>query len=93
VLPKGLGAQIELGRVPVTPVFKWLTRDGMIAQEEMLRTFNCGIGMIVVVAPNDAARVADAFTRGGEQVVELGKVTRAEGEPRVVYRGALDLAG
>ena len=93
VLPKGLGARIDLGRVPVTPVFKWLAAEGGIAQDELLRTFNCGIGMIVVVAENDAARVTQAFTGAGEKVVTLGQVIRAEAEPRVVYRGALDLAG
>ena len=93
VLPKGLGARIDLGQVPVTPVFKWLAAVGMIAQNELLRTFNCGVGMIVVTAAKDAARVADAFKRGGEQVVTLGEVIRADGDERVVYRGALDLAG
>jgi phosphoribosylformylglycinamidine cyclo-ligase len=91
VLPKGLGALIDLGRVPVKPVFKWLAAEGMIAQEEMLRTFNCGIGMIVVVAPDDVARAAGVFKRAGEHVAELGEVIRADGEPRVVYRGALEL--
>ncbi len=46
VLPKGLGARIDLTRVPVLPVFKWLADEGGVAQDEMLRTFNCGIGMI-----------------------------------------------
>jgi len=82
-----------LSRVPVKPVFKWMARVGNIAQDEMLRTFNCGIGMIVVVARSDAVRVAEAFKAAGEEVVELGQVIRADGEPRVVYRGALDLAG
>ena len=67
VLPKGLGARIDLSKVPVAPVFKWLASEGGIAQNEMLRTFNCGIGMIVIAAPKDAAAVADAFTRAGEQ--------------------------
>ncbi len=93
VLPKGLGARIDLTRVAVPPVFKWLAREGGIAQNEMLRTFNCGIGMIVVVAPKDAAAVADAFTRTGEKVSTLGNVIRAADEPRVVYDGTLDLAG
>ena len=93
VLPKGLGALIELSHVPVKPVFKWMAREGNIAQDELLRTFNCGIGMIVVAARGDAARVAGAFKTAGDEVVELGQVIRAEGEPRVVYRGALDLAG
>ena len=50
MLPKALGARIDLAQVPVLPVFKWLAQAGDIAQDEMLRTFNCGIGMIAVVA-------------------------------------------
>jgi phosphoribosylformylglycinamidine cyclo-ligase len=93
VLPKGLGAHIDLTKVAVPPVFKWLAREGGIAQNEMLRTFNCGIGMIVVVAPKDAAAVTAAFKRAGETVATLGNVIRAAEEPRVVYDGTLDLAG
>jgi len=93
VLPKGLGARIDLSRVPVLPVFTWLASEGGIAQNEMARTFNCGIGMIVIAAPKDAAGVADAFTRAGEKTVMLGEVVRAASEPRVIYDGKLDLAG
>ena len=50
VLPQSLGARIDLARVPVTPVFKWLASEGDIAQDEMLRTFNCGVGMIAIAA-------------------------------------------
>jgi phosphoribosylformylglycinamidine cyclo-ligase len=91
VLPKGLGARIDLTKVAVPPIFKWLAAEGGIAQNEMLRTFNCGIGMIVVVAPKEAAAVADALTRAGEKVSILGKVIRVADEPRVVYDGTLDL--
>ena len=91
VLPKGLGARIDLKRVPVLPVFKWLASEGGIAQNEMLRTFNCGIGMIVIAAPKDAAAVTQAFTQAGEQAVTIGSVMRAAGEARVVYDGKLDL--
>jgi phosphoribosylformylglycinamidine cyclo-ligase len=93
VLPKGLGARIDLARVMVPPVFKWLADEGGIEQNEMLRTFNCGIGMIVVVAPKDAAAVTQAFIQAGETAVTLGEVIRASEEPRVVYDGKLDLAG
>jgi phosphoribosylformylglycinamidine cyclo-ligase len=93
VLPKGLGARIALDRVPVLPVFKWMAATGNIAQNELLRTFNCGIGMIVIVAPQDADAVAASFTRAGESVVRIGEVIPAANEPRVVYDGALDLAG
>jgi phosphoribosylformylglycinamidine cyclo-ligase len=91
VLPKGLGARIDLERVPVLPVFKWLAGEGGIAQNEMLRTFNCGIGMIVVAAPKDAAAVAQAFTAAGVKAVTIGSVVRATGDARVVYDGTLDL--
>jgi phosphoribosylformylglycinamidine cyclo-ligase len=77
----------------VLPVFKWLASEGGIAQNEMLRTFNCGIGMIVIAAPKDAAAVAAAFTRAGEQAVTLGDVVCTPNEPRVIYDGKLNLAG
>ena len=54
--------------MPVPPVFQWLASEGGIAQNEMLRTFNCGIGMIVVASPKEADAVANAFTRAGETV-------------------------
>jgi len=92
VLPKGLGARIDLVKVPVLPVFKWLAREGGVAQNEMLRTFNCGIGMIVVAAPKDASAVSQAFSKAGETVVTIGQVVRAASEPRVVYDGKLDLS-
>jgi len=91
VLPKGLGARIDLDKVRVLPVFKWLAGEGGIAQEEMLRTFNCGVGMIAIAAAKDADKVAAAFTAAGESAVMLGTVVRASGEPRVVYDGKLDL--
>ena len=53
---EGLGVRIELARVPVLPVFKWLAATGGIAETEMLRTFNCGIGMIVVVGARQGGR-------------------------------------
>ena len=91
VLPKGLGARIDLARVPVRPVFEWLARKGGIEQNEMLRTFNCGIGMIVVVAPGDASAVAKIFARAGETTVTLGSIIRAGGDQRVAYDGQLNL--
>jgi phosphoribosylformylglycinamidine cyclo-ligase len=91
VLPKGMGARIDLTAVKAPPVFKWLADVGNIAEKEMLRTFNCGVGMIVVVAPKDADAVSAAFTQSGEQVTAIGAVIRTSGEERVVYDGALDL--
>jgi phosphoribosylformylglycinamidine cyclo-ligase len=91
VLPKGLGVRIELATVKVLPVFNWLATVGGIAQNEMLRTFNCGIGMIVIAAPKDADAVMRAFTQAGETAKVIGSVVRASGEARVVYDGKLDL--
>ena len=94
VLPKGFGARIDLARVPVLPVFKWLAATGGIAEGEMLRTFNCGIGMIAVVPPEEADKVAVVFRAAGETVARLGEITQcAEGAAPVAYVGALDLAG
>jgi len=93
VLPKRLGARIDLARVPVAPVFKWLASEGGIVQPEMLRTFNCGIGMIVIASPKDAGAVTESFTRAGERAVSIGEVVRAVGDTRVAYDGKLDLAG
>jgi phosphoribosylformylglycinamidine cyclo-ligase len=77
--------------VPVPPVFQWLADEGGIAQNEMLRTFNCGIGMIVVASSKEANVVANAFTRAGETAVTLGSVVKASDDARVVYDGNLNL--
>ena len=92
VLPKGLGAAIDLARVPVPSVFKWLAAAGGVAEPEMLRTFNCGIGMVVVAQTDRADTVAAAFAANGERVTRLGEVVPvAGGAPRVRFSGHLDL--
>jgi phosphoribosylformylglycinamidine cyclo-ligase len=92
VLPDDLNARIDLASVPVLPIFQWLARTGGIAETEMLRTFNCGIGMIAVVEPGSADAVAAVLTREGETVVRLGElVPAATGAPRVAYSGRLDI--
>src|SRR6266436_5890283 len=91
VLPKHLGVGIDLARVPVLPVFKWLAEQGGIAELELLRTFNCGIGMIAIVRADAIERVTEILTERGECVVLLGEVIPAAGELRVVYNGHLDL--
>ena len=92
VLPKTLGVRIDLAAVPVLPVFKWLAAEGNIAELEMLRTFNCGIGMITVVERDKAVEIMKVFSDNGERAVMLGEVTEATGDERVVYDGHLDLA-
>jgi len=91
VLPKHLGVRIALPHVPMLPVFRWLAEQGQIAELELLRTFNCGIGMIVIVSRDAVDAVIDAFAQGGETAVVLGEVITASGD-RVVYDDHLDLA-
>ena len=92
VLPKHLGVRIDLAAVNVLPVFKWLAAEGNIAELELLRTFNCGIGMIAIVKPDAVQQVMDVLRDAGETVTLLGNVIATEAEPRVVYDGHLDLA-
>ena len=92
VLPRHLGVDIDLARVPVLPVFKWLAAQGGVAERELLRTFNCGIGMIAIVAENAVEAVSGVLTSSGESVAQLGEVIPAPREHRVVYNGRLDLS-
>ena len=86
VLPAGLGAHVDLGAFPLPPVFRWLAEAGGIAGDEMLRTFNCGIGMVVVVAPEAEAALAETLRAAGETVIALGAVEPGDG---VRYTGHL----
>ena len=93
VLPQGLGVMLDLHRVPVPPIFRWLADVGQVAEAEMLRTFNCGVGMVAVVAPGEVDAVGNALVREGETVVPIGEVVAiARDTARVAYRGHLDLA-
>ncbi|MEL7258401.1 MAG: phosphoribosylformylglycinamidine cyclo-ligase [Pseudomonadota bacterium] len=86
VLPEGMMAQIDLGSYELPPVFKWLQSTGGMAEAEMLKTFNCGIGMVLAVA-EDQAEVLVALLEGeGETVVQLGRVAAGQG---VAYTGTL----
>lgn len=91
VLPKGLGVDLDLGAIRPPPVFGWLARTGGVAVPEMLRTFNCGIGMVIVVDPAEAGRVTASLQEAGEQVSVVGTLIAAEGEPLVRPRGTLAL--
>jgi phosphoribosylformylglycinamidine cyclo-ligase len=92
VLPKGVGVALDLAAIPVLPVFKWLAATGRVAEAEMLRTFNCGIGMIVVAAKDGADEAEQALRAAGEHPVRLGEATAFDGTgERVTYRGTLGL--
>ena len=81
VIPEGLTAELRADAWTLPPLFQWLQGAGNIEAKEMYRTFNCGIGMCVVVSAADAASAAAALREAGETVFELGAVrARAEGE-------------
>ncbi len=89
VLPEAWSAEFDLDTVEAPPVFSWLARTGRVEHDEMLRTFNCGIGMVVVVAEGQAAQVAAVLAEHGETVMPVGRIVprRATG---VVYRGRVE---
>lgn len=91
VLPAGTSARIDLSAVPARPVFGWLARSAGIAEAEMVRTFNCGIGMIAVVAPDRSDDLAAALAEAGEEVVTLGRIEEDAAGPRTLFDGALAL--
>jgi len=86
VLPDGLGAQIDLGAWDLPPVFGWLAKTGGMAEAELLKTFNAGIGMVLVVDAGAVDTLTTVLTAAGERVHRLGTVTAVEG---VNYTGAL----
>jgi phosphoribosylformylglycinamidine cyclo-ligase len=86
VLPKGLAAEIDLDAFALPAVFAWLMREASLDQAEMLRTFNCGIGMIVIVSPADVARVRRHLGKDARQIGAI--VARKRGEP-VRYQGTI----
>jgi phosphoribosylformylglycinamidine cyclo-ligase len=91
-LPEGSDTEVDLSAISVLPVFQWLAKEAGIVESEMLRTFNCGIGMIAVTDEKNAGHVIDAFQEAGDHAVRIGKLIKGDdAEPKVVYRGALRL--
>src|SRR5438270_3428864 len=83
VLPEALDAKIKLGSWPVLPIFRYLHEHGNVDAEEMLRVFNMGIGMVLIVAPDQVETVARHFGAIGQRYFFIGNVVRGSG--RVVY--------
>lgn len=91
ILPKSLAAELDLSAIQVPEVFAWLARTGSIAEQEMLRTFNCGIGMVAIVGPRQVSEVLRSFEAAGEDPAVLGSIVPADGGARAVYAGRLNL--
>ena len=88
VLPEGVAATIDASAWTVAPLFRWLAETGRVTPEEMIRTFNCGIGMIVVAARARRDAVVAALVAAGETATEIGVLTeRRDGAPAVVCHG------
>jgi phosphoribosylformylglycinamidine cyclo-ligase len=90
-LPGGLNADIDLGAWTPLPVFAWLAKSAGIEEREMLRTFNCGLGLIAIVSPDKANEAIAAFAAHGQHATVIGKLVEGQGEPEVLYRGKLKL--
>jgi len=90
-LPEGLDAEVDLDCWIPSPVFAWLAKTAGIAAPEMLRTFNCGIGLVVVASEKASGHVIEAFQQSGDRAVRIGHLIAGSGEAKVVYRGALKL--
>ena len=86
VIPEGLACAIDLGAWTLPPVFRWLALTAGMSEPELLKTFNCGIGMILVVAADRAHALTALLHDAGETVVPIGQVVAGEG---VIYRGRL----
>jgi phosphoribosylformylglycinamidine cyclo-ligase len=85
VLPQGVTARLDSSKWPRPPIFDWLQRHGHIDNAEMQRTFNCGIGMVLVVAKGDVKAALDALAQKGAEAYEIGAVVeRQEGQAQTV---------
>ena len=87
ILPRGVRAVLDLGSWRRPAVFDWLQSRGGIRDSEMLRTFNCGVGMLVCVPAAEAVRACDLLVAAGEQAWPIGRIEQSEGAPEVVFTG------
>jgi phosphoribosylformylglycinamidine cyclo-ligase len=86
VIPEGLACEIDLDAWDLPPVFRWLAETAEMAESELLKTFNCGVGMMLVVRADRAEALSALLRAEGETVIAMGRVVKGEG---VIYKGAL----
>jgi phosphoribosylformylglycinamidine cyclo-ligase len=82
VIPDGLGLEIKASRWPLPPVFQWLQREGQVPNTEMWRTFNCGIGFVLVIAKDDSESIGAALKSHDLDHWTIGSVVKASGDER-----------
>ena len=91
ILPDGLAAHVDPSAWPRPPIFTWLQQAGNVETREMFRTFNCGIGLVLVVAASDSSSAMDQLRGSGETPFEIGRVVpRSSGVEAVVLRDVED---
>ena len=88
ILPEGLSVEIDCGAWTVPPVFTFLKQTGNVADAEMLRTFNMGLGMLFAVRPGQAAKAVETVEMAGQEGIVVGKV--ASGDGAILYKGSLN---
>jgi phosphoribosylformylglycinamidine cyclo-ligase len=81
MLPQGTRAVLDKKKWPRHDIFRWLQKTGDVAEEEMLRVFNCGIGLAIVVAPDKAQLAQMLLKREGELAYDIGRIEPHSGEP------------
>ena len=84
VIPDGLGLHVEASSIVLPPVFDWLQREGQVALPEMWRTFNCGIGFVLVLKPEQTSAVSQSLTELGLSHKTIGEVIAQRGEHRTL---------
>lgn len=92
VLPDSLAASINLRAIEASPVFGWLAETGGIVGKEMLRTFNCGVGMAVVVAETEAEKVQSALAEAGQTSAVIGIIEQRGAGAPMRFSGSPDFA-
>ncbi|WP_156851033.1 phosphoribosylformylglycinamidine cyclo-ligase [Bartonella refiksaydamii] len=90
VLPSSLCAEINLSAIQIPSIFSWIAKQGKIEETEMLRTFNCGIGMVIIVAQHAVEEITQALEMQGEKIIPLGILTKRQNK-KIFYKGVLHL--
>ena len=87
ILPDGKCAALNLSSWPKSPVFTWLIETGSIEVPEMLRTFNCGIGMVIIVSADEASAISNAIEASGQPATPIGVIEHLKKREPVLFHG------
>ncbi len=89
VMEKNMSANINLNNFPNIPIFEWISKNAEIQQEEMLKTFNCGIGMILIVKKDSLNKIMNCIEESDDRAIYLGEIIEQETKPQIIYTGNL----